>query len=212
MRGGTDLSLYVKAQNSSFTFESTGPLQPSPVKYTGTFSYRQPPPKPKEGEAADLGRGDLMLTGKLDAGADRVLLSDYTALPDENRAATRLTGAAEFKLGKEVSFNAILSGGVVALPPRDATKELTDPPYELVRLLGETPLPPIPGIKGTIGLDITELDLRTVSLRDLQARCAAPIHIAGRSRISPRRCPVRPRSGSAAISASSTASRSLRGA
>lgn len=174
--GGTNLSLYVKAQNSSFTFESTGPLQPSPVKYTGTFSYRQPPPKPKEGEAADLGRGDLTLTGKLDASADRVLLSDYTALPDENRAATRLTGAAEFKLGKEVSFNAILSGGVVALPPRDATKELTDPPYELVRLLGETPLPPIPGIKGTIGLDITELDLRTVSLRDLRLDASTDTH------------------------------------
>jgi hypothetical protein len=57
---------------------------------------------------------------------------------------------------------------VVALPPRDATKELTDPPYELVRLLGETPLPPIPPIKGTIGLDVSELNLRSVSLRDLR--------------------------------------------
>ncbi len=67
-----------------------------------------------------------------------------------------------------MAFNAVVSGGVVALPPRDATKELTDPPYELVRLLAETPLPVIPGIPGTVGLDITELNLRGVSLRNLR--------------------------------------------
>ena len=58
------------------------------------------------------------------------------------------------------------------LPPRDATKELADPPYELVRLLGETPLPPVPPIPGTIGLDISELNLRAVSLRDLRLDAA----------------------------------------
>jgi len=167
--GDTALSVYVKADNGRFTLESNGALTLGATpKYVGDLSYRQPPPRAKAGEAVDAGRGDFVLTGKIDARTDRVLLSDYTALPDENRAATRLTGAGELKLGKDVSFNTIISGGVVALPPRDATKELTDPPYELVRLLGETPLPPIPPIKGTIGLDITELNLRSVSVRDLR--------------------------------------------
>jgi hypothetical protein len=167
--GTTTLSLYLKADDDAFTLASTGSLQAGTApKYTGDLTYRQPPPKPKKGETIDAGRGDFVLTGKLEAVADRVLFTDYTALPDENRSATRLTGAAELKLGKDMSFNAIVSGGVIGLPPRDATTEGADPPYELVRLLHETPLPPIPGIPGTIGMDINELNLRAVSLRNLR--------------------------------------------
>jgi hypothetical protein len=167
--GATTLSLYVQPEDRSFTLEAMGALQSGAApKFTGDLSYRRPPPRPLEGEIVDAGRGDLLLEGKVEAVSDRVLLTEYTLLPDENRAATRLLGAAELSLGEKLAFNAIVSGAVIALPPRDATKELTDPPYELVRLLGETPLPPIPGIPGTIGLDITELNLRGVSLRDLQ--------------------------------------------
>ncbi|MBI4923473.1 MAG: AsmA family protein [Devosia nanyangense] len=171
--GATTLSAYLKADDDSFAVETGGVLQvgASP-KYAGDLTYRRPPPKPKEGETADAGRGDFVLEGKLEAAADRVLLSNYTVIPDENRSATRLTGAAELKLGKGMAFNAVVSGGVIALPPRDATKELAEPPYELVRLLSETPLPPIPEIPGTIGLDIAELNLRAVSLRDLRLDAA----------------------------------------
>jgi hypothetical protein len=172
--GSTTLSVFVKANDDSFTLESNGALTAgTSPQYAGDLTYRRPPPKPAEGEAIDAGRGDFVLTGKVEAAPDRVLLSDYTAMPDENRAATRLTGAAELKLGKDMSFNAIVSGGVVALPPRDATKELADPPYELVRLLGETPLPPVPPIPGTVGIDITELNLRAVSLRDVRLDAAS---------------------------------------
>ncbi len=167
--GATTLSLNLRAADDSFTLEASGALQPGATpKFAGDLTYRRPPPRPVEGEELDAGRGDLVLEGKVEAAADRVLLSSYTLLPDENRGATRLTGAAELKLGDGMAFNAVLSGGVIALPPRDATQELTDPPYELVRLLGETPLPPIPGIPGTIGLDVTELNLRGVSLRNLR--------------------------------------------
>jgi hypothetical protein len=167
--GATMLSLYLQPEDRSFTLETSGSLQTGAApKFTGDLRYRRPPPRPKEGDIVDAGRGDLLLEGKVEAVADRVLLSEYTLLPDENRAATRLLGAAELKLGVDMAFNAVVSGGVIALPPRDATKELTDPPYELVRLLGETPLPLIPDIPGTIGLDITELNLRGVSLRDLR--------------------------------------------
>jgi hypothetical protein len=172
-QGGTTLSLYIKASDDSFTLDSSGAITPGAApKYSGSLTYRRPPPKPKAGETADAGRGDFVLTSKVEATPDRVLLSDYTALPDENRAVTRLTGAAELKLGKGMAFNAVVSGGVVALPPRDATKELSDPPYELVRLLSETPLPPIPPVPGTIGLDVSELNLRALSLRDLQLDAA----------------------------------------
>ena len=171
--GATTLSLYLQAEDRSFTVEANGALQTGAApKFTGDLTYRRPPPRPVEGQLVDAGRGDLLLEGKVEAVADRVLLSEYTLLPDENRAATRLLGAAELKLGEGMAFNAIVSGSVIALPPRDATKELTDPPYELVRLLGETPLPPIPNIPGTIGLDITELNLRGVSLRDLRLDAA----------------------------------------
>ena len=171
--GATTLSLYLQAEDRSFTVEASGALQTGAApKFAGDFTYRRPPPRPVEGQIVDAGRGDLLLQGKVEAVADRVLLSEYALLPDENRAATRLLGAAELQLGKGMAFNAIVSGSVIALPPRDATKELTDPPYELVRLLGETPLPPIPNIPGTIGLDITELNLRGVSLRDLRLDAA----------------------------------------
>lgn len=167
--GATTLSLYLQPNDRSFVLESSGSLQTgASPKYTGELRYRRPPPRPAEGEIADAGRGDLLLEGKVEAVPDRVLFTEYTLLPDENRAATRLLGAAELKLGEGMSFNAVVSGGVIGLPPRDATKELTDPPYELVRLLSETPLPPIPNMPGTIGLDISELNLRGVSLRELR--------------------------------------------
>jgi hypothetical protein len=167
--GATTLTLSLSDAGRNFTLDATGALQTGTApKFTGDLSYRQPPPRPVEGETADIGRGDLLLEGKVEAVADRVLFSNYTLLPDENRAATRLTGAAELKLGKGMAFNAVVSGGVVALPPCDATKEWTDPPYERVRLLAETPLPFVPPVPGTIGLDIAELNLRGLSLRDLR--------------------------------------------
>ena len=171
--GATSLSFYLQAADRSFTVEANGALETGAApKFTGDLSYRRPPPRLVEGEIVDAGRGDLVLDGKVEATADRVLFTEYTLLPDQNRAGTRLLGAAELKLGKDLAFNAVVSGSVIALPPRDATKELTDPPYELVRLLAETPLPPIPNIPGTIGLDIAELNLRGVSLRDLRLDAA----------------------------------------
>jgi hypothetical protein len=146
-----------------------GRLTPGAVpKFAGNLTYRQPPPLAAAGESADLGRGNLAITGTLEATPSRVLLSDYVLIPDENRAATRLTGAAELSLGASSRFNVVVSGGVMALPPRDATADAGGTPYELVRLLGELPLPPVPPIPGTIGLDITDLDLRAFSLRNVR--------------------------------------------
>ncbi|HWA19033.1 MAG TPA: AsmA family protein [Devosia sp.] len=167
--GATPLSVFVKASDDSFTLSAEGGVTTAEgPRFAGTVTYRQPPPKPAEGVIADAGRGDLVLEGKLAADASHVLLSEYTLSPDENRPGTRLTGAAEIALGAKPAFNIVASGGVIALPPRDATAELTDPPYELVRLLAELPQPPIPGMTGKLAMDIAELNLRGVSLRSVR--------------------------------------------
>lgn len=141
--------------------------------FSGTMAYRQKPPKPAEGEKDDVGRGDFLVTSRVEASPAKVLLGDYTVIPDENRAATRLLGAADLTLGTNMRFNAVISGGLMALPPRDATSEQAVEPYELVRLLRELPIPAAPGLKGTVGIDIAELDLRAFSLRNVRLDASA---------------------------------------
>ena len=170
---GTDGSLPVSFSlgegQAGPSLTAEGRLTPGAVpKFAGSLLYRQPPPAAAEGETVDAGRGNLAITGTLEATPSRVLLSEYVLIPDENRAATRLTGAAELTLGAGSRFNAVVSGGALALPPRDATADAAGAAYELVRLLSELPLPPVPPIPGTIGLDIADLDLRAFSLRDVR--------------------------------------------
>jgi hypothetical protein len=153
--------------DGGFTLSTEGTLATGPdPRFTGTMSYRKPPVQTDEN--GDIGRGDLVLSGAIEATPSRVLLSDYTVLLDENRAAARLQGAAEIALGANAAFNAVISGPSMALPPRDVTAEREPAPYELVRLLAELPLPPATGMPGRVGVDISEVDLRAVSLRDLR--------------------------------------------
>ncbi|QQR40199.1 AsmA family protein [Devosia rhizoryzae] len=134
-------------------------------KFDGTLTYRQAPPG---AEAADDIRGDLVLESKLTASTDRAVLSGFTLMPDENRAATRLTGAASVQFGARNSFDAVISGGVFSLPPRDASEVPSELPYEFVRLLGEIPAPPLPPIPGRLGIDLAEATLRGFALRDVR--------------------------------------------
>lgn len=134
-------------------------------KFDGTMVLRQSPPA---GERAEQIRGDLLLESKVTASTDRVVLNGYTLLPDENRAGVRLTGAASIQLGARNSFEAVVSGGVFNLPPRDADEDASQMPYELVRLLGELPAPPIPPIPGEVGLDLAEIGLRGAALRNVR--------------------------------------------
>jgi hypothetical protein len=62
----------------------------------------------------------------------------------------------------------VISGPALALPPRDVTAESEAVPYELLRLLAELPLPPAVGMPGRVGVDISEVDLRAVALRNLR--------------------------------------------
>jgi len=165
--GGTQLSAFVRPEDEGFSLSAEGLLATGEAPgFEGNLTYRQ---SPSRGDAPeDAGKGDFVVTSKVAVSPERVLLSEYTLVPDENRAGTRLQGAAEVKLGQDRSFNAVISGGVLAMPPRDATEEPIAPPYELVRLLAELPLPPAPGLPGTVGIDIAELGVRAVSLRDVR--------------------------------------------
>lgn len=167
--GASQLSLYLRPRDEAFTLSAEGRLVPgaSPT-FAGTVSYEQAPPKIADGEPGDVGRGNLVLTGKVEASTARVLLSEYVLVPDANRAATRLQGAAELRAGAEPSFNVVVSGGMFGLPPRDMTTEDASAPYEFIRLLNELPVPPTPAIPGTVGVDILEVDLRAFALRNVR--------------------------------------------
>ena len=171
-QGGTQLSAFVRPADDGFSLSTEGLLAAGESPgFDGTLTYRQAPGGADAPE--DAGKGDFVVTSKVMASPERILLSEYTLVPDENRAGTRFQGAAEVTLGKDRSFNAVISGGVLAMPPRDATAEQIAPPYELVRLLAELPLPPAPGLPGTVGIDIAELDLRAVSLRNVRLDATA---------------------------------------
>lgn len=172
--GTATLSANLRPADERYTLSVEGTLKPALMPtFTGTMAYRQKPPRPAEGEKDDAGRGDFLVTSRVVASPAKVLLGDYTVIPDENRAATRLLGAADLSLGTNMKFNAVISGGLMALPPRDATAEQAVEPYELVRLLRELPIPAPPGIPGTLGIDIAELDLRAFSVRNVRLDATA---------------------------------------
>lgn len=134
-------------------------------RLVGDLAYRRSPGP----EAVAAGVGDLVLTGKLDASPAKLMLSDLTLEPDENQAGTRLSGSATVTLGRTAVFSAGLAARVVAQPPRDATRNDGPQPYEWMRQLAELPMPPIPPIAGTLKLDVAQLDLRALPLRNVHA-------------------------------------------
>lgn len=148
----------------SYTLDGTIAVGAAP-RLAGALVYRQ---SPSEAEAADDISGDLVLESEVTVNSDRVVLSGFTLRPDENRAGMRLTGAASIQLGMRRSFDAVVSGGVFALPPRDATEVASELPYEFVRLLGEIPAPPLPPMPGRLGIDLAEVGLRGFGLRDVR--------------------------------------------
>jgi len=164
--GASRVSAFITETNggTSLTLDGlmTAGLAP---KFDGTMVLRQSPPVATN---ADEIRGNLVLESKVTASTDRIVLNGYTLLPDENRAGMRLTGAASVQLGARNAFEAVVSGGVFTLPPRNADEVASQMPYELVRLLGELPAPPLPPIPGEIGIDLAEIGLRGAALRNVR--------------------------------------------
>ncbi len=165
-QGNARVSSFVREALGAFSVTLEGVLAASAApRFEGSLAYRQAPP---EAERADEIRGDLVLESAVTVSTDRVVLSGYTLQPDENRAGMRLTGAASVQLGLRRSFDAVVSGGVFSLPPRDATEVASELPYEFVRMLTELPAPPIPPMPGRLGVDLAEVGLRGFALRELR--------------------------------------------
>lgn len=164
--GSTRLTSFFREVNGGFSVNAEGNLLTGAApKFDGTLTYRQAPPV---ADAADDIRGNLVLESTVSMSTDRVTVSAFTLLPDENRASMRLTGAANIQLGLRREFDAVISGGVFSLPPRDATEVASELPYEMVRLLSEIPAPPLPPMPGKLGIDLAEVSLRGFSLRELR--------------------------------------------
>lgn len=164
--GKARVSLFLQPQSSTFSLALEGLLEPGMApKFDGDMVYRQKPPAT---DVATNIRGDLVLESKITGSTDRIVLSGYTLRPDENRAGMRLTGAASIQLGDVRSFDAVISGGVFSLPPRDAKEDTGTLPYEAVRLLSELPAPIIPPMAGRIGVDLAEVGLRGFALRNVR--------------------------------------------
>jgi hypothetical protein len=164
--GSSRITASVRPESDAFSFAVEGLLAAGMApKFDGAMTYRQSPPA---AEKADEIRGNLVLESRITASTDRVVLTGYTLRPDENRGGTRLTGAASIQLGARQSFDAVISGGVFTLPPRDAKEDAATQPYEAVRLLSELPTPIIPPIPGRVGVDLAEVGLRGFTLRNVR--------------------------------------------
>ncbi|KQT44747.1 hypothetical protein ASG47_15005 [Devosia sp. Leaf420] len=164
--GSARVSAFISdgAAGTSLTLDGALTASVAP-KFDGTMVLKQAPPV---AENAEQIRGNLVLESKVTASTDRVVLNGYTLMLDENRAGMRLTGAASIQLGARNTFEAVVSGGAFTLPPRDADEDGSQMPYELVRLLGELPAPPLPPIPGEVGIDLAEIGLRGTALRNVR--------------------------------------------
>jgi len=161
--GSAQLSLFAQPDGNGFSVDANGTLATAGgPHFSGDLNYRRSPPADKNPNNVI---GDLTLAGKLDATPARMALADFTLVPDENRAVTRLTGSATVDFGPTPSFAATLTGGALDMPPRDATTEQGPQPYELVRMLGELPAVPVPPIAGTVSVSADELGLRSFALQ-----------------------------------------------
>jgi hypothetical protein len=164
--GNSGVTAFVQDRDSGTTISSDGVLTPGVApRYDGTITFRQAPPPAQSAEEI---RGDLLLESRVQINTDRIVLSGYTLTTDVNRPGTRLTGAASMRLGAQRSFDAVISGGVFSLAPRDVTEDQSVQPFELVRLIEELPAPFIPDLPGRIGVDLAEMTLRGFSLRDVR--------------------------------------------
>ncbi|MBN16212.1 MAG: hypothetical protein CMJ15_13555 [Pelagibacterium sp.] len=162
--GQMQVSAFVRPTSGAFSVTAEGLLDTGGApSLEGTLTYRQAPPA-DQGEAVV---GGMTLESPLIADAERIALSEFVLLPDENQTATRLTGEATLSLGAEPAFDATVSGGVVALQPRAVTDEGTQP-FEIVRLLRGMPEPLMPPLPGRIAMAINELSVRGVAVRDVR--------------------------------------------
>ncbi len=164
--GAMQLAVLVKPQDGAYSFSGEGLFSAGANPgFKGKITFRS---APVAADSAERVQGDFVITSEAEFNAQKLLLSSFSIEPDENRASTRLSGAAVVKLGTNPEFDAVISGGVLALAPPDMRENQQETPYALVHLLNEIPAPFVPPMAGRIGVDIAELDLRSFALRKVR--------------------------------------------
>lgn len=166
--GEVRLSMFLRPAEGRFTVSADGILAPGGERptFAGTLGWRYMPPQPDDVRTV---RGAAVLDARVEADPERLLLSSYTYLPDETLAGARFSGAAEVLLGADPHFDAVISGGVIALLEVPEVREETEAaPYALLELIDALPAPPATALPGRVGIDITELNLSGLSLRDVR--------------------------------------------
>ena len=165
-KGDIRLKTFVSPRDQGFSISSEGVLSTASLSpfYDGGFRVSVAPRNLEENEV----RGNALFEGKIQLDPTRLKLTEFSVLPDENRAGTRLTGALDVSLGAQRTFEAVVSGGVVPLLPQDALSQSEEDPYALVTLLTSLPAPPQLGnVAGRLSIDVADLGLRSTSLRNV---------------------------------------------
>ena len=161
-----NLSANLRPLDSGFSMRLAGLLKAGKqLNFNGALEYRQKPPL----QTNELGiSGDRLLNSKIEISSDKILMPEYVFLPDENRPATRLSGAMEIALGESPFYNAIISGGVVDIISTDNSLNKPDEFNELLDLFDEIKAPLLPPIDGVVGVDISELIVKGMPLRNVR--------------------------------------------
>ncbi len=164
--GIMQMTSFVRPESQAFSLEANGQVQTGvDAKFSGRATYRQTP-QPEPG--TDVVLGDLVLDADVEARPSEVRITGYTLQPDENRPATRLTGEGKVQLGADPRFDLTATGGVVALSPPEVTDANQDPVQVALAFLKALPPPPVPPIDGQIQASVGQLDMRDLSLRNVE--------------------------------------------
>ena len=162
----TYLSAHLWSKNRSFSFQVEGLLATkSKVNFDGEVKLSK-----KAWALGDnqQGLGDQLLTSKISISSESILLPEYIFLPDENRPATRLTGALQISLGANPSYNAVISGGVVDLVLPDVVESKNNASNNFLSIIDAINIPVLPPLNGVIGVDILELKIKGMSFADVR--------------------------------------------
>ena len=195
--GGTTLSLYLKRRRQQLHAReqrraAAGHRAEIHRRRSATGSRRR---SPRRARRSMPGAAISCSTGKLEAAPTACCSSNYTALPDENRPATRLTGAAELEArqGRVVQRRGLGRRGGAAAARRDQGADRS-----ALRAGAAAGRDAAAADAGRSRARSGSTSPSSICARCRCATCGSmrrPTARAGPSRISPRRCRAAPSVG-----------------
>lgn len=164
--GGMNISLFIQPEHGQYSLNSSGTIayrDGQPV-YGGAARWQTHNSVENDQDA----NGVRVVETLVELSAKRLVLPELVFVPDDQRPATRLTGSAFVEFGETPTFDLKLSGGLVAMAPRDIrTRDTVETPA-LIRALENLPPLPSPVMDGRVSLELAEFDMGAVSVRDLR--------------------------------------------